>query len=330
MDRLKVFLRHRQDSFQPKLFTVFQEGISRQQLRQDLMAGVIVGIIALPLAIAFAIASGVTPDKGLVTAVVAGFLISVLSGSRVQIGGPTGAFIPIIYGIVQQYGVDGLIVSTFMAGLILTLMGIGRLGTMIRFIPHSLIVGFTTGIAVIIFSSQIKDLAGLPIGKVPADFLEKWRLYAQHFHETNPWALGIAVATTGIAFVFPKITTKLPGALVAIILFTVAVQFFQLPVDTIETRFGSIAAGLPMPVMPSISWEMVRELIRPALARFYPTTPDKYSRFRRASSSGVSVAFSATSCSTTTGPSKPRSPSTRITARTSTTPSGRGHMMPAA
>lgn len=264
IDRLKVFLRHRQDSFQPKLITVLQEGISRQQLRQDLMAGVIVGIIALPLAIAFAIASGVTPDKGLITAVVAGFLISVLSGSRVQIGGPTGAFIPIIYGIVQQYGVDGLILSTFMAGLLLTLMGIGRLGSMIKFIPHPLIVGFTTGIAVIIFSSQIKDLAGLPIGQVPADFLEKWLLYGQHFHEANPWALGIAIATTCLAFLFPKVTTKVPGALVAILIFTIAVQVFQLPVDTIETRFGDIATSLPAPVMPSINWEMVRELIRPA------------------------------------------------------------------
>ena len=264
IDRLKLFLTLQQDSLRPKLFTVLKEGISRRQLRQELVAGVIVGIIALPLAIAFAIASGVTPDKGLITAIVAGFLISMLSGSRVQIGGPTGAFIPIVYGIVQQYGVDGLIVATFLAGLILVLMGLGRLGSVIKFIPHSLIVGFTTGIAVIIFSSQIKDLLGLPIEKVPAEFWEKWKVYGLHFRETNFWAAGLAVATTLITFIFPKITNKIPGALVAILLFTPLTFFFHLPVDTIETRFGNISATLPAPVLPNISWAMVGQLIRPA------------------------------------------------------------------
>lgn len=264
IDRLKSFLQLQQDTFHPKFFTLLREGITRQQLRQDLVAGIIVGIIALPLAIAFAIASGVTPDKGLVTAVIAGFLIAALSGSRVQIGGPTGAFIPIVYGIVQQYGVDGLIISTFMAGMLLVAMGVGRLGSVIKFIPHSLIVGFTTGIAVIIFSSQIKDLFGLSIEKVPAEFMDKWRVYFQYFNQINPWAAGISIATAAIAFLFPKITTKVPGALVAILVFTPLVQIFQIPVDTIETRFGNIPATIPAPVMPHLSWELIHQLIRPA------------------------------------------------------------------
>ncbi len=264
IDRLKLFLQLRQDSFNPKLITVLKEGISRKQLRQDLVAGLIVGVIALPLAIAFAIASGVTPDKGLITAVVAGLVIAALSGSRVQIGGPTGAFIPIVYGIVQQYGVDGLIISTFLAGLILVMLGFARLGSIIKFIPHPLIVGFTTGIAVIIFSSQIKDLFGLPIEKVPADFLDKWAVYAQYIRQINPWAAGISLSTAAITFLFPKVTTKVPGALVAILLFTPMVAVFQLPVDTIETRFGDIAATFTAPEMPHISWEIIQQLIRPA------------------------------------------------------------------
>lgn len=265
-DRLKFFIQLQQEALRPKLFTLFKEGISRKQLRRDLIAGLVVGIIALPLAIAFAIASGVTPDKGLITAVVAGFSISVLSGSRVQIGGPTGAFIPIVYGIVQQYGIDGLIAATFMAGLMLALMGFARLGSVIKFIPHSLIVGFTTGIAVIIFSSQINDLLGLSIQKVPADFIEKWLVYGRSLHQANLWAIGIGVVTLVLAFVMPKITTKVPGALLAILLLTTVVQVFQLPVDTIETRFGSISTALPRPTMPDVSWSMLRELIRPAFA----------------------------------------------------------------
>ncbi|MCC6460878.1 MAG: STAS domain-containing protein [Saprospiraceae bacterium] len=264
IDRLKLFLRLREDTFNPKLLTLFKEGLSRQQLQQELIAGVIVAIVALPLAIAFAIASGVTPDKGLVTAVIAGFIIAALSGSRVQIGGPTGAFIPIVYGIVQQYGVDGLIVSTLMAGLLLVAMGLGRLGSVIKFIPHSLVVGFTTGIALIIFSSQVKDLLGLPIEKVPAEFVEKWQVYVQYLGQTNFWAAGIAIATATIAFAFPKISTKIPGALVAILIFTPLVQLFHLPVDTIQTRFGDIPTSLPVPALPHVTWTMLHELIRPA------------------------------------------------------------------
>lgn len=266
IDRLKYFIRLQQDALLPKFFTVLQEGISREQIRRDLLAGLLVGIIALPLAIAFAIASGVTPDKGLVTAVVAGFLIAVLSGSRVQVGGPTGAFIPIVYGIVQQHGVDGLIVATFLAGILLLLMGVGRLGSVIKFIPHSLIVGFTSGIAVIIFSSQIKDLLGLPIASVPGDFLEKWQAYFSALGQLNPWAAALGLSTAAIAFLLPHLTTKVPGPLIGILVFTSGVYFFQLPVETIESRFGDIATSLPAPRIPAISWEMVRELIRPAFA----------------------------------------------------------------
>lgn len=264
LDRIKVFIQLRQDAFHPKLFSLLREGISPRQLRQDFAAGLVVGIIALPLAIAFAIASGVTPDKGLVTAIVAGFLISVFSGSRVQIGGPTGAFIPIVYGIVQLYGVDGLIVSTFMAGGLLVLMGVGRLGSIIKFIPYPLVVGFTAGIAVVIFSAQVKDFLGLPIEKVPAAFVEKWQLYGKQATHLNPWATAMGMATVLIAFLMPRISTRVPGALLAILLFTPLVQVFDWPVDTIESRFGSIATSFPAPAVPHITWEMLRELIRPA------------------------------------------------------------------
>lgn len=176
--------------FTPKLFTLLKQGISKEQLRKDVLAGVIVGIVALPLAIAFAIASGVSPEKGLITAVIAGFLISFLGGSRVQIGGPTGAFIVIVYAVVQEFGVEGLIIATFMAGILLIGMGLARLGNLLKFIPYPLIVGFTSGIAVIIFSSQIKDFFGLPIENVPADFIGKWQVYFSEFSEINWWAVG--------------------------------------------------------------------------------------------------------------------------------------------
>src|SRR5271163_1031290 len=180
--------------FAPKLFTTLH-GYTRAQFLTDISAGVIVGIVALPLAIAFAIASGVTPDRGLYTAIIAGFLISALGGSRVQIGGPTGAFIVIVYGIVQKYGVDGLTIATIMAGVILIIMGIARLGSIIKFIPYPLIVGFTSGIALIILSSQVKDFLGLKMGDTPADFLEKWIEYFKHFNYINLYAVVISVST---------------------------------------------------------------------------------------------------------------------------------------
>ncbi|MEO7263729.1 MAG: sulfate permease [Ferruginibacter sp.] len=249
--------------FIPKLFTTLKN-YNRQQLGRDVLAGLIVGIVALPLAIAFAIASGVSPEKGLYTAVIAGFIISALGGSRVQIGGPTGAFIVIVYGIVQLYGVNGLIIATFMAGIMLIIMGIARLGAVIKYIPHPLIIGFTSGIALIIFSSQVKDFFGLKMGKLPADFLDKWKSYFVHFQFVNLSAVVIAVATVLIIFLWPKITHKIPGSLIAIFATTAAMQWLHLPVDTIGSIFGSIPSSLPMPSIPHVDYETIKHLIKPA------------------------------------------------------------------
>jgi SulP family sulfate permease len=249
--------------FRPKLFDTLKK-YNRQLFYKDAMAGLIVGIVALPLAIAFGIASGVSPEKGLVTAIITGFIISAMGGSKVQIGGPTGAFIVIIFGIVQQYGINGLIISTFIAGIMLVLMGIARLGTAIKFIPHPLIVGFTSGIALIIFSSQLKDFFGLQMGAVPADFMDKWESYASHFQSINVYAVLIAVATVATIFLWPKITHKIPGSLVAILLTAVAVDLFRLPVETIGSRFGSISSSIPAPAIPHIDFTTIRNLIAPA------------------------------------------------------------------
>ncbi len=249
--------------FRPKLFSTLK-GYNKEQFVKDLIAGIIVGIVALPLAIAFAIASGVSPEKGLYTAIIAGVIISFLGGSRVQIGGPTGAFIVIVYGIVQQYGIDGLVISTFLAGIMLIIMGLAKLGSVIKFIPHSLIIGFTSGIALIILSSQIKDFFGLNMGTVPSEFIDKWMEYFKHFDTINWYAIGIAIGTTIIAFAFPKITTKTPGSLVAIILFTVLVNVLKWPVETIGSRFGAIPSSLPLPVIPNIDFKTIQHLIQPA------------------------------------------------------------------
>jgi SulP family sulfate permease len=249
--------------FQPKLFTTLRN-YTRKQFFSDLIAGIIVGIVALPLAIAFAIASGVSPEKGLFTAIIAGFLISALGGSRVQIGGPTGAFVVIVYGIVTQYGVGGLTIATMMAGIMLIIMGFAKLGSVIKYIPHPLIVGFTTGIALIIFSSQMKDFFGLSMGTVPADFIQKWKAYGEHFSSMNYWSFLIAGGTTLIVFLFPKISSKIPGSLVAILLATFAVQYFHLDVDTIGKRFGAIPSTLPAPVIPMFTFATLQQLIQPA------------------------------------------------------------------
>lgn len=249
--------------FTPKLLETLK-GYTRIQFVRDLLAGLIVGIVALPLAIAFAIASGVSPEKGLYTAVIAGFIISAFGGSKVQIGGPTGAFIVIVYGIVQQHGINGLIIATFMAGIILIIMGIARLGSVIKFIPHPLIVGFTSGIALVIFSSQIKDFLGLNITTVPSDFIKRWIVYGQHISSINYASLAIALFTTLVVFLWPKITHRVPGSLVAIILSTLAVHLFHLPVDTIGSRFGSIPASLPSPSLPQLDFDTIKLLISPA------------------------------------------------------------------
>jgi len=249
--------------FKPKLFDTLKNYTYRQ-FTKDLMAGLIVGIVALPLAIAFGIASGVSPEKGLYTAIIAGFIISALGGSRVQIGGPTGAFIVIVYGIVQTHGINGLIIATFIAGIMLIIMGLARLGAVIKFIPHPLITGFTSGIALIIFSSQIKDFFGLQMDAVPADFLTKWKIYFHHFGSINFYAVLIAAATAVIIFLWPKITYKIPGSLIAILASTIAVQLLHLPVETIGSKFGNIPSSLPNPTVPNLDFATIKSLIQPA------------------------------------------------------------------
>ena len=249
--------------FKPKLFDTLKNYTYRQ-FTKDLMAGLIVGIVALPLAIAFGIASGVSPEKGLYTAIIAGFIISALGGSRVQIGGPTGAFIVIVYGIVQTHGINGLIIATFIAGIMLIIMGLARLGAVIKFIPHPLITGFTSGIALIIFSSQIKDFFGLQMDAVPADFLTKWKIYFHHFGSINFYAVLIAAATAVIIFLWPKITYKIPGSLIAILASTIAVYLLHLPVETIGSKFGNIPSSLPNPTVPNLDFATIKSLIQPA------------------------------------------------------------------
>ncbi len=252
-------------AFAPELLASLR-GYSRAQFVADLTAGVIVGIVALPLAIAFAIASGVTPDRGLYTAIIAGFVISVLGGSRVQIGGPTGAFVVIVYAIVQKYGVDGLTIATIMAGALLITFGALRLGTTIRFIPFPVIIGFTSGIAVIIFSGEVKDLLGLPMGAVPANFLEKWIAYGTHLTAINPWAVAVATGSLAILLLWPRVNHRIPGPLIALLAATAATQLLHLPVETIGSRFGTIRASLPAPHLPVVSIHTFAELAKPALA----------------------------------------------------------------
>jgi SulP family sulfate permease len=247
----------------PKLFTTLK-GYTSKQFVADLSAGTIVGIVALPLAIAFGIASGVTPEKGLITAIIAGFIISFLGGSRVQIGGPTGAFIVIVYGIVQQYGVNGLIIATIMAGVILVVMGFARFGSVIKFIPHPVIVGFTSGIALLIFSTQIKDFFGLAIDNVPSEFFDKWIEYSFNLATINYYAFGTASLALFIILIFPKITHKIPGSIVALIFTTVIAQVFNFPLETIGSKFGELPSTLPSPVFPHIDFATVKGLIGPA------------------------------------------------------------------
>ena len=249
--------------FVPKSITTLKS-YSRSQFRSDLAAGVIVGVVALPLAIAFAIASGVTPDRGLYTAIIAGFLISALGGSRVQIGGPTGAFVVIVYGIVQKYGIDGLVVATIMAGVILVILGIAKLGSAIKFIPHPVVVGFTSGIAVIIFSSQVKDFLGLRMGDLPVEFIPKWRAIASSMDSINAPALAVSLIALLIMALWPRLSHRIPSPFVALIVTTLAVRLFDIPVETIGTRFGAISASLPHPIVPHISLAQVTALVAPA------------------------------------------------------------------
>lgn len=250
--------------FEPKLFTLLKSGISKEQLISDIFAGIVVGIVALPLSIAFAVASGVSPEKGLITAIIAGFIISFLGGSRVQIGGPTGAFIVIVYAIVQEYGIDGLIISTVMSGLILIAFGLLRLGALLKYFPHPLIVGFTSGIALVIFSTQIKDALGLNIEKLPSEFFEKWIVYFSHIGESNLFAVVITIVTILITLFSRKITTRIPGSFIAIIFITVLVQVASIPVTTIESFFGEIPNDINF-AMPAFDISNLHMYIAPAL-----------------------------------------------------------------
>ena len=253
--------------FHPK-FLASLASYSKEKFTKDLMAGIIVGIVALPLAIAFGIASGVSPEKGLITAIIGGFIVSFLGGNSVQIGGPTGAFIVIVYGIIQAYGLEGLAIATFMAGLILVLMGCFRLGTIIKFIPYPIVVGFTSGIALTIFATQIKDLLGLSMDSVPADFISKWVAYFQHIETTNFWSLGIGILSILIIAYTPRISNKIPGSLMAIILMTVLVYVLERlwgieGIETIGDRFN-ISNEVPEPQALNINMETINQLLSPA------------------------------------------------------------------
>lgn len=249
--------------FKPKFF-ILLSSLTKDQILKDITAGILVGIVALPLAIAFGIASGVSPEKGLITAVIGGFIVSFLGGSRVQIGGPTGAFIIIVYGIVQQYGINGLMIATIMAGVILVIMGFAQFGSIIKFIPYPVIVGFTSGIAVVIFSSQVNDFFGLNIENLPADFIEKWGEYFRNFSSINYETLLIGLAALLIIIFWSKISKKIPGSIVAIIVTTLIAQIFNLNVDTIESRFGSIPSSIPSPSIPETDLATIKALILPA------------------------------------------------------------------
>lgn len=255
-------------NIQSKLFSCMKT-YNKKTFMSDLMAGIIVGIVALPLAIAFGIASGVTPEKGIITAIVAGLVISLFGGSKVQIGGPTGAFIIIIYGIIQKYGFEGLTIATLMAGFFLLLFGLLHLGTIIKYIPYPIVVGFTSGIAVTIFTTQIKDLFGLTLPSNPSDFIEKWGVYLQNFDTIDPWCAIIGVASVLVIAITPRFSKKIPGSLIAIILMTVVALLLKnyagiSSIETIGDRF-SISNELPSAQVPNMNWETIKSLVSPAI-----------------------------------------------------------------
>lgn len=253
--------------YKPKLISLLDDkenGFSKEQFFKDLIAGIIVAIIALPLSIALGISSGVSPEKGLITAIIAGFIISLLGGSRVQIGGPTSAFVVIVFGIIQNHGVDGLIIATFMAGIILVLFGLLRFGSLIKYIPYPITVGFTSGIAVTLFSTQVKDFLGLSMTKTPSEFIPKWEAYISHMNTTNLYTLAIGLLALIILIFWPKINKKIPGSLIALIVTTLVVFIFNLPVATIGSQFGKISSNIPMPHIPNLNLNTLKALIGPA------------------------------------------------------------------
>ncbi len=250
--------------FKPKLFTLLRSGISKEQVGRDIMAGIVVGIVALPLAIAFGVASGVSPEKGLITAIVAGFVVSLLGGSRVQIGGPTGAFIIIVYGIVKNNGFEGLLISTVLAGIFLVAFGLLRLGSLLKYIPQPLIIGFTSAIALTIFTTQIKDALGLTITDMPDSFIGKWGAYFSGLDTFNPWAFGIMIATVLIGVYTPKLIKRVPGSFIAIVLMTAVVAIFDLPVVTIETLYGDIPNTISVSAL-KFDLSNIGDYIQPAI-----------------------------------------------------------------
>ena len=276
--------------FQPKLVSALKN-YSKEKFMTDLMAGIIVGIVALPLAIAFGIASGVSPEKGLITAILGGFFVSLLGGCNVQIGGPTGAFIVIVYGIIQNFGIEGLAIATVVAGIILVIMGALKLGTVIKFIPYPIVVGFTSGIALTIFTTQMKDLFGLTMDKVPADFISKWIAYFEHFDTMNLWSLLIGLTSIVIIAITPKFSKKIPGSLIAIILMTVVVYVMRYHlgitgIETIGDRF-TINASLPGPETINFNMETINLLLPSAFTidctrgrQYHRTCLRRYSRYR--------------------------------------------------
>lgn len=250
--------------FKPKFFSLYKT-FTREQILKDITAGVVVAIIALPLSIALAIASGATPEKGLHTAIIAGFLISFLGGSRVQIGGPTGAFVIIVFNIIQKHGFDGLLIATIMAGIFLIIFGFLKLGTFIRLIPYPITTGFTSGIAVVIFTTQIKDFLGLTIDKMPSGFVQMWKAFILNINTINYWAFVIAFISLIIIINWPKITAKIPGSLIAIIGASIAVYLFNIPVETIGSKFGEISSSLPVPSLPVVTIERIEQLMMPSI-----------------------------------------------------------------
>jgi len=252
--------------FEPKLVTVLREGYSRNLFAHDIGAGLVVGILALPLALAFAIASGVKPEQGLFTAIIGGFLISALGGSRVQIGGPTGAFVVIVYAVVARFGPEGLATATIIAGLLLVVMGLARLGTVIQFIPYPVTVGFTSGIALIIFSSQLRDFFGLGMSGVPAEFVHKWAAYAAAAGSYNPMSVGVALVTMFIVLYWPRVTARVPSPIVAILVTTALVALMDIPVETIGDRFGRVPDRLPVPRLPGFDLDLVRAVFPSAIS----------------------------------------------------------------
>ncbi|NQU41386.1 MAG: STAS domain-containing protein [Lentisphaerae bacterium] len=253
-------------SLEPKLLTVIREGYTAKRFLSDFTAGIVVAIIALPLAIAFAIASGVAPERGIYTAIIGGFLISALGGSRVQIGGPTGAFIVLIYGIVAQYGYEGLAVATLLAGGLLIAMGLARLGSVIQYVPYPVTLGFTTGIAIIIAASQVRDALGLAMESVPSAFIAKWPAYYHVLNSINILAVMMTIATVLILVALPRLAPRIPRSIVALVVFAACTALFDLPVDTIGHRFGAVPNTLPSFHIPRVSWDMLPNLISPAFS----------------------------------------------------------------